>query len=490
MDEIIPSCEWSSLSECAGWPALTVGQQRSIVVLFDVYSERMWDPRSDVPVRTLTEKGWKRAVRDILVEGPKRRPLLPLQSLYSLYKTAATERPSTCPMPAWTPVENATMRHPPLHLDFIALVILLSTVADAWKKLQSPLVGLLQPGAADLGPDANGPSSLGEMLHTISIAICDAAEAEGRLASRQIHRATPRAGPKLKLWDFLQATEPPAPSTSDKDAGRPAESGGTSIARRSKTASRTSSSNGSTMRRQRQRSALTSGAMDAAAAAGYGHPPVGASAGATHAEIGEIGGVASPKEPYGVASPKEPYGVAAVRIGSGGQGPLMRRSGLGASSSSMVPRPTRPLWQPPSASHQAAQLRRLNATLKESRSELSGLRDELLSDLRAEVRSVVRAELAVASASLHAVPSIDGHGPATPAPADGSAVCDGAVGAASKPPYAISGTASDDSPASITAPLDVVASAGRRGRGESEPRQLQYNAVSLTERKYTHMRDA
>ena len=199
-EEIVPSEDWALLPQaCTAWTSLTDGQRRALVVLFDVYAERIFDPASDVPVRTLSETGWRRVVRDLLVEGPKRRPLLPLHVMYSLHAAAAVARPGSCPMPAWTPLERSAARRPPSHCDFVAFVSLLSAVAMTWRDERSNVL-LLGRGSVE---QTTTTAALPDMLHTVALSNNDAAEAEARLTSRQIHRVTPRSGPKLKLWELL-----------------------------------------------------------------------------------------------------------------------------------------------------------------------------------------------------------------------------------------------------------------------------------------------
>ena len=124
----------------------------------------------------------------------------------------------------------------------------------------------------------------------------------------------------------------------------------------------------------------------------------------------------------------------------------------------------------PSSSHQAAEIRKLNATVKESRSEVNNLREELLSDLRSEVRSVVRTELAVASASMHG--ALDA--PSSPlGAATGQVVADGAISEASKPPYAVQSVASDATPNVVSATFERLSDPqDRRRSGKAMPREL------------------
>ena len=449
-EEIVPSEDWALLPQaCTAWTSLTDGQRRALVVLFDVYAERIFDPASDVPVRTLSETGWRRVVRDLLVEGPKRRPLLPLHVMYSLHAAAAVARPGSCPMPAWTPLERSAARRPPSHCDFVAFVSLLSAVAMTWRDERSNVL-LLGRGSVE---QTTTTAALPDMLHTVALSNNDAAEAEARLTSRQIHRVTPRSGPKLKLWELLLN-----PTIEDSEAvtatGDRAQECTASVRLAASTKRRTSSGTLASQTTRAQQNIPKS-------IANRPYEPFDAS---------EV-----PQRPH-VISAAATAATAAVAANQARRDDIPRTPTSNAAAS---PTYSQPRSAPsPSASHQASQLRRLNAKLDESRSQLSGLREELLTDLRAEVRAVVRAELAVTSASMrNAFIGADDHVTLTNVKPDVSS--DGAIDSASKPPYAIlhgiQSVASDATPKTVTAPLDLLSeNRFSRGPGRMHPRELRY----------------
>ena len=138
IDELIPPEDYERLPE--SWAELSSGQQRGLVTLFDVYSERLWDQYSPIAgVRSLTETGWRRCVRDLFVHGPKLQPMVPFHLTYSLYKKAALARPESCPMPAFSKRERKeATRTPPPHVDFVGFISLLSTVADQLREHSDP----------------------------------------------------------------------------------------------------------------------------------------------------------------------------------------------------------------------------------------------------------------------------------------------------------------------------------------------------------------
>lgn len=231
-EEIVPSSEWSYLPQtCSSWPFLNVNQRRALVVLFDIYSERVFDcSRIGVCVRSLAEAGWKRLVRDLLVEGPKRRPLLPVNIMYSLYAAAAVARPDTCPMPAWTAIEEKERRRPPPHVDFITFVALLSAVAVCWRR------GRATVAMAETSVEAR--SALPAMLHALSLSACAEADGEQRLSQRQVNRPSQQQGPKLRMWELMsgqgseeeeQARKPATPARARMKRPSAAAAAGASV---------------------------------------------------------------------------------------------------------------------------------------------------------------------------------------------------------------------------------------------------------------------
>ena len=69
-DELLPESDWARLPPA--FTSLGLNQQRSLLVLFDVYSDRLWDAVAHTGVRSLTESAWGHCVRDLLVHGPRR----------------------------------------------------------------------------------------------------------------------------------------------------------------------------------------------------------------------------------------------------------------------------------------------------------------------------------------------------------------------------------------------------------------------------------
>ena len=96
LNELLPAEQFTALraSPAAGWNSLSLGQQQALLVLFDVYADRLWDrSRFCVAVRSLTEQGWRRCARDLFAHGVRRVPLLPLSTVHGMYRAVKAKRP-------------------------------------------------------------------------------------------------------------------------------------------------------------------------------------------------------------------------------------------------------------------------------------------------------------------------------------------------------------------------------------------------------------
>ena len=224
LDELFPAKDYERLPE--SWHHLGSGQQRSLVTLFDVYSERLWDQHSPVMgVRSLTEAGWRRCVRDLFVAGPRLSPMVPINAAYGLYKNVATSRPASCPMPAFSKREcKEALQQPPPHVDFIGFVQLFCTVAEELRKR-----GVHPPSTEP----ANLNGALASMLHLVAAGAFHP-DAEEKMEQRQVNRPMAWPGrPRVQLWDLLMADDegdehgassPQATPKKAKAAAAPSES--------------------------------------------------------------------------------------------------------------------------------------------------------------------------------------------------------------------------------------------------------------------------
>lgn len=202
IEEIVATHEYDSLAIiCAAWANLSTGQQSALLVLFDMYADRLWD--GSRAVRSLTEANWRQLVRDLMLplvkdESKPSRCCVPvgISRMYGLYDCVAVIWPQKCPDPQWAAVGTQVARRTTLaHVSFPAFVRLLEELAQRW---------FSQVG------DPRQAAALPELLHTIACVTAHDKAAVARLAQRQVDRqsfAVSRQVPKLRLWDLLIPTE-------------------------------------------------------------------------------------------------------------------------------------------------------------------------------------------------------------------------------------------------------------------------------------------
>ena len=194
-DELVPFDQYQALNDISSWVALSLGQQRSIVVLFDLYSDRVGlagGPTGEC-MRSLLKDGYRILCDDLFgIRGAQRTPLLTKRAFEEVYTQHAKERPPQCEPPAFTKETHA--EETAQHVDVVGFVSILTSIAQSWRRtVGQPL----------------GPLGLAALLSQIVASGEQTWGWEARLAERQINRVrTPWTGrPKLNIWDMLLEDE-------------------------------------------------------------------------------------------------------------------------------------------------------------------------------------------------------------------------------------------------------------------------------------------
>ena len=246
---IMPECDWKCLPAACGqpWLCLTPGQQRTLVILFDMYADCCFLSADATPstFRSLTADGFRRMSAEVLRTGVKLAPVVPHCLATGLYNAAAVQRPS-CETPFEPLHAGRHSRFTPSHLDFAGFVQLLASVAECWHTKHSTAVlpsapTKLKPSRTahpqrELDDYGNGSAgavewdgdrwrhhrvvgeprwqqrgsergaALGSMLHEVACSLYGT-ELEKKLEQRQAKRsfAGGRASrvPYFRLWELL-----------------------------------------------------------------------------------------------------------------------------------------------------------------------------------------------------------------------------------------------------------------------------------------------
>ena len=392
----------ASLHLSSSWVSLSASQQRALLVLFDVYSDRLWGSVSGIGsgVRSMKEPMWRRFARDLLRQGPNRAPLLPWHVMWKMYPAAASDRPLVCPVPAFTVMDKREkLAQTGTHVDFLGFVEMLGAIATVWWRQTGGGTLPSDPATsrhgmhphpvllADDEPSSTSASAesaaLPAMLEVISCA-ADHREVEILLSERQVSRATNKLRPRLILWDLLGSkqqtqhqtqqlkqafhVETPLPAGGKQSSGQRTDP---------PTATATCTSSGTTLASSPRNSKE------------------------------EMGSNSAPPTPRGASGGDSSFKVAALRAVA--QAALARRRGEAEAGAEAALHATAVRRSAASAEKQAARIRRLSTELSRSRSEVAALRKSLSEGLimreEEEVHDgVVHAELAVASAAVDTKP--------------------------------------------------------------------------------------
>lgn len=409
---VMPEGDWLSLpSQCGPpWAALAAGQQRTCIVLFDMYADRCFGAELVRPsFRSLSADGFARLARELFCTGPKLVPLVPVHLVHGLYAAASVEQPA-CDTPFAT---KRYQRRPPRHLDFRGFIELLAAVAACWRDARqtriTPSACTQPPPRAVARPRLEEPTAsagvaqgaaLGAMLHEIACsAYCT--EVEQRLLVRQTRRGSASGTcahpPVLKLWDLL------LPDGGAEPLGAPRESDGRFAAglprppaARALAFAAAKEPEAAAEAARAKATACAAAAAEAMAADAATRAQAMAKAKATEAAAGaaRVGGLL--RQPQAALAPS-PRPTTARRLASP----------LSSARTPLRPRPPRAAATPRSsmalrASASAALDRSLLPHSMQVELREHTLREQMKNDVRREVKALVRSELAVASATLRA----------------------------------------------------------------------------------------